>query len=216
MRKKLLVSVVRAQNLVVPTDSEGVFIVVSGGGQDFFRTESIRSSDSEVIWNAMEFPVQVSPNISNLTAYVYTSRNTSRDNAGRAEIPLSQVFADGSQLGWYPVLMKQKDGSWRSQGDVYIEIRYTGDDYSYSENNATSVPYSNVQAPSPVYAQPQGAYYGPGPVHSTQILDDPNTRQQNAYFEERRLRLQEIQTCIDCAMCLACIGSLIALDAGAF
>ncbi|GJQ11383.1 hypothetical protein GpartN1_g3174.t1 [Galdieria partita] len=216
MRKKLLVSVVRAQNIPVPTNSEGAYVVVSSPQQDFFRTESVKGTGSEIVWNAMEFPIQVTPDTSNLTAFVYVDRNVSKENAGRAEVPLNQVFGDGSQLGWYPVLFKQKDGSWRSQGDLYLEIRYTGDDYATYGNDGSSQPYSNVQAPPPVYAQPGGYYAHPGQVRATQILDDPVTRQQNAYFQERQLRLQEIQTCIDCAMCLACIGSLIALDAGAF
>ncbi|EME29626.1 hypothetical protein Gasu2_68500 [Galdieria sulphuraria] len=216
MRKKLLVSVVRAQNIPVPTNSEGAYVVISSPQQDFFRTENVKGSGTEIVWNAMEFPIQVTPDTSNLTAFVYVDRNVSKENAGRAEVPLNQVFGDGSQLGWYPVLFKQKDGSWRSQGDLYLEIRYTGDDYTTYGNSGSPQPYSNVQAPPPVYAQPGGYYGNPGQMRATQILDDPVTRQQNAYFQERQLRLQEIQTCIDCAMCLACIGSLIALDAGAF
>jgi len=47
----------------------------------------------------MEFPIQVSPDTSNLTAFVYVDQNVSKENAGRAEVPLNQVFGDGSQLG---------------------------------------------------------------------------------------------------------------------
>lgn len=81
-------------------------------------------------------------------------------------------------IGWYPVLFKQKDGSWRSQGDLYLEIRYTGDDYSSYRTNGAPPTYNNVQAPPPVYAQPTGGYGNPGQVRATQILDDPVTRQQ--------------------------------------
>jgi hypothetical protein len=181
MRKKLLVSVVRAQNIPIPPNSDGAYVVISSPQQDFFRTESVKGDGAEVVWNAMEFPIQVSPDTSNLTAFVYVDQNVSKENAGRAEVPLNQVFGDGSQLGWYPVLFKQKDGSWRSQGDLYLEIRYTGDDYSSTNNNTVSSPppyYNNVQAPPPVYAQPAGYYGNSGNVRTTQVLDDPVTRQQ--------------------------------------
>lgn len=64
----------------------------------------MKGDGTEIVWNAMEFPIQVSPDTTNLTAFVYVDRNVSKENAGRAEIPLNQVFGDGSQLGKLVVL----------------------------------------------------------------------------------------------------------------